>query len=169
MRALGIASGADLQARGEHELTRAFGRVGRHYWEMAQARDDRLVEPDRARRSLSVETTFEHDLRGREALEAALAPLVQELAERMVRSGFIGRTLTLKLRYGDFRLASRRATQAMPIRERAQILLTAKALLRQRPRPEDPIRLLGVGVSNAADDNDRQLLLPLTETGSAAR
>ena len=81
MRDLGIACGADLQARGEQELVAAFGRVGAPLlarWR--RRRDDRLVEPDRPRRSLSVETTFEHDLRERGALEAALAPLAEELA-----------------------------------------------------------------------------------------
>ena len=122
MRALGIASGADLQARSERDLIAAFGRAGRHYRAMAEARDDRAVEPDRARRSLSVETTFPQDLRGSAALEAALAPLTEELAARLARSGFIGRTLTLKLRFDDFRLVSRRVTLAMPVRDRLQIL-----------------------------------------------
>jgi DNA polymerase-4 len=170
MRAQGIATGADLQARSEHELTLAFGRVGRHYWDIAQARDERAVETDRARRSLSVETTFHHDLRGRMALEAALAPLAEELAARLARSGFAGRTLTLKLRYGDFQLVSRRATQAMAVLDTQQILRTANELLGQRPRPDEPIRLLGLGVSNATGDDDpRQLSLPLMGTRSAGR
>ncbi len=63
MRELGIARGADLQARSEQELIAAFGRVGRHYWRIAMARDERLVEPHRPRRSLSIETTFNHNLR----------------------------------------------------------------------------------------------------------
>ena len=156
--------GADLQARGEHELVQAFGQAGRHYCDMAQARDDRSVEPDRARRSLSVETTFGHDLRGLEALEAALAPLADELAARLERSGFFGRTLTLKLRYGDWDgLTSRRTA---PI-DRRRILPMASELLRQRPRPDDPVRLLGVGVSNTAEDDRRQLLLPFTGMCSA--
>ena len=170
MRALGIACGADLQACGEHELVQAFGRSGIYYRDMAHARDDRLVEPDRARRSLSVETTFEHDLLGQRSLEAALAPLAEELADRLARSNFIGRTLTLKVRYGDFTLASRRTTQPMPMRDGRQILRTASELLGQRPRPDDPIRLLGLGVSNTVTDDDRrQLQLPLTEIHSAER
>ena len=76
----------------------------------------------------------------------------------------------MKLRYGDFTLASRRTTQAMPMRDGRQILRTAGELLGQRPRPDDPIRLLGLGVSNTVTDDDRrQLLLPLTEMHSAER
>jgi DNA polymerase IV len=171
MRGLGIASGADLQARPEQELAAAFCRLGQHYWRVAQGRDERAVEPDRPRRSLSVETTFEQDLRERAALETALAPLADELAERLQRHGFLGRTLTLKLRYGDFRVVSRRATHATSaFTDATQILRVARGLLAQRPQPGSAIRLLGLGVSNGPGDDDdpRQLALPLRGTRSVA-
>ena len=114
MRELGIARGADLQARSEQELVAAFGRVGGHYWRVAMAQDGRLVEPHRPRRSLSIETTFDHDLRDEAALHDALAPLALELAARVDRAGFPCRTLTLKVRYADFAIASRRTTRALP-------------------------------------------------------
>jgi DNA polymerase-4 len=170
MRGLGIATGADLQARAERELAEAFGRLGEHYWRMARGQDDRAVEPDRPRRSVSVETTFERDLRGLALAEAALAPLADALADRLARSGFVGRTLTLKLRYGDFRVVSRRTTRAMAFADRGEILRVARELLAQRPRPGDAIRLLGLGVSGGSADPDlRQLALPLLrEKRSAA-
>ena len=170
MRALDIACGADLQARSEQELTAAFGRVGRHYWRMAQALDDRPVEPNRPRLSLSVETTFEQDLRTIAQLGAALQPLALELAARLERTGFVGRTLTLKVRYKDFRIASRRVTRAAAFRAHDDILQGALKLLAQRPRPDEAVRLLGIGVSSeTVDEDSRQLALPLMERRSAGR
>jgi len=169
MRRLGIATGADLQRRPEQELVAAFGRLGRHYWRIAQGIDDRPVEPDRPRRSLSVETTFDVDLRREAELAAALAELAQQLAERLERAGFVGRTLTLKLRYADFQIAGRRTTRATPFVQAEEILTAGRELLARRPRPELAVRLLGLGVSSeaAGEDDARQLALPLTATGSA--
>src|SRR4051812_41301107 len=134
MHRLGIATGGDLRRRSEQELTAVFGRVGRHYWRIAHGDDDRLVEPDRPRRSLSVETTFARDLRRTEDLAAALHPLAAELSERLVRSGFLGRTLVLKLRFGDFKLVSRRITRAAPLAGTDEIMAVAHLLLAERPR-----------------------------------
>jgi DNA polymerase-4 len=164
MRGLGIGNGADLQARSEQELATMFGRLGRHYWRIAHGLDDRPVEPDRPRRSLSVETTFDRDLRRPDELAAALPPLAAQLAERLARAGFVGRTLTLKLRYADFKVASRQATRASPLLGRDEILGMGLELLAQRPRPGDPVRLLGLGVSSTSGEDDRrQLALPLQE------
>lgn len=178
MRALGIASGADLQARSEAELAAAFGRIGRHYWRVAHARDDRPVQPDRPRRSLSVETTFARDLAGEAALAAALAPLAGELAGRLERARFVGRTLCLKLRFADFRIVGRRVTRPAPFAGEAEILATGLALLGRRPRVGAPVRLLGLGVASGAEPDGGdgaataaaaagQLALPLTAAGSA--
>jgi DNA polymerase IV len=170
MQRLGIACGADLHSRGEHELVVAFGRTGGHYWRMAHAQDDRAVEPDRPRRSLSIETTFDQDLRAAAALHEALKPLAEDLSIRLQRARFFGLTLTLKLRYADFSLASRRITRAESFLEPGAILTAALELLAQRPRPGEPIRLLGLGVSTPdAGGDPRQLGLELTETSSAAR
>ena len=168
LRALGIATGADLQARSEQELVAAFGRAGSFYWRMAQAQDDRPVEPDRPRRSLSVETTFARDLCDEAELAAALAPLARELALRLERAAFIGRTLTLKLRHADFSSVGRRVTRAAPFLAETDILGTGLALLARRHRPKQAIRLLGLGVSSeAAPHAQDQLSLPLTAAGSA--
>lgn len=166
MRALGIVTGADLQARDERALVAAFGRVGQHYWRMAQARDERPVEPNRPRLSVSVETTFARDLHAPAQLDAALRPLAAELAGRLARASFIGRTLNVKIRYPDFQIVSRRTTRATPFREADDILRSAAALLAQRPRHGDGIRLLGIGVSSEGTDEDpRQLALPLSASG----
>jgi DNA polymerase-4 len=170
MRELGIVCGRDLQARGEAELVAAFGRTGAHYWRMATARDERAVEPDRPRRSLSVETTFGRDLRDEAALRDELAPLAEELAARAARAEFPGRTLTLKIRYADFTLVSRQASRSEPFAGGDTIIAAGSALLAQRPRPSDAVRLLGLGLSCPDRQAEpRQLGLPLTAAGSAGR
>ena len=86
LHALGIRTGADLQAMDEATLVARIGRLGAHFWHLAHARDDRPVEPDRPRRSLSVETTFAVDLidprRLAEELDALAIELVPRLAPR---------------------------------------------------------------------------------------
>jgi DNA polymerase-4 len=171
MRELGIETGADLQARGESDLIAAFGRIGSHYWRIAMARDDRPVVPDRPRRSLSVETTFGHDLRDEATLGQELGQLASELAARIGRAQFSGRTLTLKVRYADFSLSSRRVTLDHPFLAADQILRQGLGLLARRLRPAEAIRLLGLGVSGPAPANEepRQVGLALTAGDSAAR
>ncbi len=170
MRELGITSGADLQRRSEADLVAAFGRTGAHYWRIATAQDQRAVEPDRPRRSLSVETTFDRDLRDEAALLSELTLLAEELAVRVARARFPGRTLTLKIRYADFALVSRQASRAEPFAGGDAILAAGSALLAQRPRQPDAVRLLGLGLSSPGHEPvARQLGLPLTAAGSAGR
>ena len=169
MRACGIITGADLQARQEHELVARFGRMGAHYWRMAQAHDSRAVLPDRARRSLSVERTFAADLTSEPALGAQLEWLAAELAARIERAKFEGRTLSLKIRYADFSLASRSTTRCEPFCERAEILAAAAQLLASRPRTDHAIRLLGLGVGSRAGHETRQLDLRLMAGDNAVR
>ncbi len=158
LRAAGIASGADLQARSEAELQAAFGRSGLYYWRIARAIDDRPVEPDRRRRSLSVEDTFARDLHGRDGLARELLVLADKLAERLQLAGFGGRTLTLKIKLADFRILTRRATLVHPVGGAAEIRDLALALLDRPEPPPAPVRLLGLGVSTSAGDPDRRQL-----------
>ena len=88
----------------------------------------------------------------------ALAILAEHLAIRLQRARFFGRTLTLKLRYADFSLVSRRTTRAEIFLDTSVILNAGLELLTQQPRPGEPIRLLGLGVSTpCTSDNPRQL------------
>src|SRR5690606_7249689 len=80
MHALGIRTGADLRARGVEDLVRHFGKSGRFFHAIAHGQDDRPVQPDRARKSISNETTFERDLRTRAELEPVLDGLAQDVA-----------------------------------------------------------------------------------------
>lgn len=166
LRALGIATGGDLQARSRAELVARFGRAGLHYWAIARGQDDRPVEPDRPRRSVSVETTFETDRSGLEELLAELWPLARELARRLERSAFEGRTVTLKIKDAGFRQRTRSLTLNRPPRGAAELARLARRLLSEPAPPGEPVRLLGLGVAAAGPSEDpRQLRLALPDQG----
>ena len=159
MQELGIHTGADLRQHSLAELTRIFGKVGAHYYRLARGIDERPVESHRERKSLSAETTFAEDLRSREALLAALAPLTTEVAEQLIRRGLRGRTLTLKLRYDNFELITRSLTRAEPFYTAAGMQAVLPQLLDRTEAGRRAVRLLGVGVSNFAGAEPRQLSL----------
>src|SRR5690606_2708567 len=95
MRAMGIETGADLRARSEEELRKHFGKAGSHFYRIARALDDRPVRPDRQRKSVGAERTFEEDLIKEADLLKRLEYISAEVARRLERSGTTGRTVTL--------------------------------------------------------------------------
>ena len=158
LRALGIRTGADLQARSEAELRAALGKTGGWLARVARCEDARPVRPDRVRKSVGVERTFAHDVTGADALLGRLAPLAAELARRLDRHGAAGRTVTLKLKSADFEITSRSATVAAPVWTEADLYGLSAALLDRPAPPDGPVRLLGLTVSGLVGGG-RQLAL----------
>ncbi len=153
------ATGADLQALTEVEAVRRLGRQGAHFWRLAQGIDERAVEPHRLRKSLSVETTFVTDLHELPALDEAVDSLAEELARRLAQSSYRATTVTLKIKYRDFRLTTRQ-TQLTAAPAGAAALAAAGRHLLRRGSILAPVRLLGLGLGGARDRVD-QLTLPL--------
>ena len=106
---------------------------------------------------MGCEETFEEDIRHRALLEDALRRLGEELEGRLVRSGFRGSTLTLKIRHYDFTTRTRSISVGTAITDRRQILRLADELLDGAELPERGVRLLGLTVSTPVDE--RQPLL----------
>ncbi len=160
LHALGIRTGADLQAMGEAALVARLGQMGACFWHLAHARDDRPVVPDRPRRSLSVETTFARDLLDPKLMAVELDALAAELVPRLTRAGFRARTLTLKIKYADFRIQTRRTTRSEAFDGLDVIKAAASDLLNRPSPPATPVRLLGLGVANPVEGEEgRQLSL----------
>ncbi|MEP0547385.1 MAG: DNA polymerase IV [Rhodothermales bacterium] len=162
LRALGICTGADVQARSEDELRAHLGKVGGWLARIARCEDDRPVRPDRERKSVGVERTFAYDVRGADGLLHQLGPLAAELARRLARHGVAGRTLTLKLKSAAFANSSRSTTLSAPVHAEHDLLALGAALLDRPAPPTEPIRLLGLTASGLVPaDSPRQLALPL--------
>jgi DNA polymerase-4 len=150
MRELGIHTGRDLKRFGEGDLVRLFGKAGHIYYQNARGIDDREVVPDRARKSLGAEETFLTDLDDRTELEGRLREIADEVWRRTSKNDFYGRTVTLKVKYADFREVSKRRTYAWPIRDFYTFRRAALDLLGfVEFGKERKIRLMGLYVSNA--------------------
>ena len=165
MKRLGIHTGADLKAWSEAELAKRFGKVGRHFFRIVRASDERPVEPDRERKSVGVETTFRHDLSDAAEMLVALRPLTEKVCERLAHLQTGAMTVTLKIKYLDFVQATRSKTMPRHQRDIAEVWPIVEHLLRDPAYPEKPVRLLGVYLSNLDRDSHDlpyQLLLPFS-------
>jgi DNA polymerase-4 len=148
MNQLGIATGLDLRRQTEAFLVRHFGKAGHFYHAIAHAVDERPVRPDRERKSIGSETTFATDLSEWAELIDGLQGPVTDLWQDCVRLKAVGRTLTLKVKYADFKQITRSRSFSLPISDEARLTYLAHELLRAlMPLPKG-VRLLGVSLSN---------------------
>jgi DNA polymerase-4 len=162
---LGVRTVGDLARASEESLVRAVGAVaGRHLHALAHNRDDRPVEPARETKSVSSEETFALDIDDRDELVREVRRQADRVATRLRRGGWVARTVTLKLRFPDFRTITRSSTLPEPTDAAADLSATAIALL-DRVDVDEGIRLLGVGASNLDTPDARQQPLPLEERG----
>jgi len=142
---LGVESVGDIADLPEASLVRAIGpSAGRQLHELANGIDLRIVAPDSAAKSISVEETYDYDLETRELMEAALLAHSQRLSDRLRRAGVRARTITLKMRYTDFTTLTRSHTDASGVEGPRQIYHIAGELL-AGVEELAPVRLLGLG------------------------
>ncbi|MEL6470543.1 MAG: DNA polymerase IV [Cyanobacteria bacterium J06623_4] len=150
MKALGIYTGADLKNWEEAQLVQAFGKVGRYYYRVVRAQDNRPVNPNRIRKSIGAERSFFEDLQQLPEMKAALAKIAEEVHQRLTKNNRNGYTLTLKVKYDNYDTITRSRTLESPIQDVEQILQLATALLIANIEAGRPLRLLGITISNLA-------------------
>jgi DNA polymerase IV len=160
MNKMGLFTGADLKKMELDELVKHFGKAGRFYYKIVRGLDDRPVQPDRETKSVSVEDTFSEDISDMQSLDEMLDVLSQRLSLRLRKHQLAGRTLTLKVKYHDFKIISRSQTFAERMNDEVLMAETARKLLRQTEAGQKKIRLLGVGLAGFEDaDTKGQLVL----------
>ena len=163
MHALGIFTGADLRAHDAAALARHFGKAGAFYAALARAEDDRPVNPDRTAKSLGAERTFARDLTAWEEAAEALGPLAARVFAVVSAGGHAARTVTVKVKFADFRLITRSRSFADPVPSAAALEAVGRDLLRGVFPPPLGIRLLGVSVSNLDGEAAGQMRLGLVD------
>ena len=161
MHKLGIHCGADLLKWDLLSLIRNFGKSGRFYYDIARGIDERPVEVNSERKSVGTELTYEKDLTTQFEIIAELYKVEKELMERIENAGVTGRTVTLKVKFSDFRQITRSRTLPVYIRSFGKLHEEVTGIRKSLDLSGSRIRLLGVTISNLETDDcsDRQLEL----------
>jgi DNA polymerase IV len=161
LRGLGVTTIGQLAEVPLDTLERALGGAsGRHLHELAWGRDPRRVQPNQATKSIGHEETYPWDRNDRAELHREVLRLADAVARRLRAAGMTGRTVTLKVRYGDFTTITRSRTLSVGIDTGPAVAVTASALLDQ-VTVDAGVRLLGVSVANLVEGAPHQLALAL--------
>ncbi|APR96044.1 DNA-dirted DNA polymerase [Pandoraea thiooxydans] len=153
---LGVKTCGELRGWSKLDLHRQFGSFGQRLFDLCRGIDTRRVNPDQERKSISVETTYVHDLRTLDDCRRELGVLIEQLARRIERNdaGAWIHKLFVKLRFDDFSRTTAECVSATL--DAAQCLQLLATGFKRRSRP---VRLLGVGVRLADDAAMRQFKL----------
>jgi DNA polymerase-4 len=171
LREQGIATVAEVARLGEGTLVEMLGRAaGRHLHALAHNYDPRPVQARRRRGSIGSQRALGRRPRSPEAVDAILVGLVDRVTRRMRAAGRVGRTVVLRLRFGDFARVTRSHTLPHATSEMQPVLVTARILLAgAMPMIEARgLTLVGIAVANLADDRAVQLLLPFDRRNGGA-
>jgi DNA polymerase IV len=158
----GLSTVAQVARLPETQLVDMLGRAaGRHLHALAHNRDPRRVEVRRRRRSIGAQHALGRRSRSPEALDAVLVGLVDRVTGRMRKAGRMCRTVVLRLRFADFKRATRSHTLGEATDRTDTVLAAARALLAaaQPTVAERGITLVGVALSNLEDAAPGQLTL----------
>lgn len=156
MKALGIATGADLRSKPLEFLQERFGKSGSYFWGISRGIDHRPVRPDRIRKSIGAEATFENDLTEFDDLRERLQPILDKVWSRMESTGAKGRTVTLKLKFSDFTQITRARSLPAPVSGRNACEVIVLDLLRDAYPLKLPVRLVGFTMSALGDEEPPQ-------------
>ena len=146
----GITLIGHLQNMERNELMRRYGVMGARLYHLSRGEDARNVSPHDETKSISAETTFNHDISSFEALERVLWQLSEKVSRRAKHDGLSGLTVVLKLKATDFKIRSRNTTLDEPTQLAHRIFSAALPLLK-REATGNEFRLIGVGISHLSE------------------
>jgi DNA polymerase-4 len=154
MNQLGIFTGADLRRQSLDFLRQHFGKSGPWYYAIARGEDDRPVVPDRPRKSSGSETTFSDDLSDPAAIEAEVQAMADEVWTWCEKAHAFGRTVTVKIKYADFRQATRSRTLPSLVGSQESLREISIGLVRSVFPLSIGVRLVGVTVSHFEQEDE---------------
>ena len=144
---LGIHTIGDIANWPEKELVNLFGENGRDLWHHAQGIDNRPIVTEYETKSVSQETTFNVDVRDEQTLEKTLREQSKDVARQLRKNDLAGKTVKLKIRWSDFTTLSRQTTLPTSTDNEDEIFHAAVKLMKIVRKPNQAVRLIGVGVS----------------------
>ncbi len=161
MHELGIGTCADLKKYDKVELNKLFGKTGGYFYDIVHGEYNNPVKPHRIRKSVSSERTFDKDITDVKDMIERLEKITGSVVNYLEKKDIKGKTVTLKIKYGDFENRTRSKSIGEFISSFDEIFPVVKELLVHPEPPVKPVRLLGVGLSalniQSKDENDNQL------------
>jgi len=148
MHSLKIFYGKDLKKISKLELIKKFGKQGAYYYDICRAIDNREVKPDRLRKSVGAEKTFETDLNNKKEIEEELIKIAEKLITRIEKVELYGKTITVKIKFHDFKVITRSKTIGFEIKSLKILKKLSLELFRNEKFENIKIRLIGISVSN---------------------
>ena len=144
---LGIHTIGDIARWPENEMTNLFGENGRDLWRHAQGIDNRPIVTESETKSISQEITFNVDVRDDKTLEKTLREQAREVARQLRKNDLAGKTVKLKIRWTDFTTLTRQVTLPTSTDGEDEIFHASIKLMKAVRKPNQAVRLIGVGVS----------------------
>ena len=151
LHAAGIRTVIDVRAAGEGRLHEVVGNLAGWLVQLARGEDDREVEPERPAKSSGTESTYPQDLTDIGKMRAELASMARDAAGWLLRHELFARTVTIKVRYGNFQTVTRSHSARPATRDADDIVARAVELLAKTEAGRRPVRLLGVSVHNFSE------------------
>ena len=148
LRAHGLERLVDVRTRSLAELQAVVGGQASWLLRLAHGIDERPVEPNRPRKSVGTETTFARDLMSLDEIRDSVESLAREVADWLLQKQLFARTITLKVRYGDFTTITRTHSEYVATHDAAALVRRSLFLLEKTEAGLRPIRLLGVSAHN---------------------
>ena len=144
---LGIFIGNDLKKKTLEDLVRVFGKSGTHYYNIVRGIHNSVVKPNRIRKSVAAERTFNKNISSEIFMLERLEKIADELERRMVKIEAKGKTVTLKIKYSDFTQQTRSKTKESFMQKKSEFFPVIKELLFQE-KLINSVRLLGISFGN---------------------
>ncbi|MFC4722733.1 DNA polymerase IV [Geojedonia litorea] len=154
MYQLGIFTGKDLKSKSLDYLNDAFGKSGSYYYHVVRGIHNSEVKPNRTRKSLAAERTFNENLSSEIFMLQKLDQIAEEVSKRLKKGKVAGKTVTLKIKYSDFTLQTRSKTMPYFLSDKPLLLEVAKNLLFQE-KLNNSVRLLGISLSNLNTESEK--------------
>jgi DNA polymerase IV len=148
---LGIHTIGDIARWPQMELISLFGENGRDLWQHANGIDNRPVTTESETKSISQEITYNVDVRDEKTLEKTLREQAREVAHQLRKNELAGKTVKLKIRWSDFTTLTRQTTLPTSTDNEDEIFHTAVKLMKTVRKQNQPVRLIGVGVSGIGE------------------
>jgi len=160
MHNLGIFIGNDLKKKPLQELVKLFGKSGAHYFNIVRGIHHSKVKPNRVRKSIAAERTFNENISSEVFMIERLDAIAVELERRMVSTKTKGKTITIKIKYSDFTQQTRSKTAAYFMQSKDDFFPLVKELLYQE-KLQNSVRLLGISFSNLDTEKKEPVFVQL--------